>query len=92
MNCVIMAMHHATGRANIDPVASTWWAFHVAIGVELALHEPTYFAAINPLAGSASADWQRLRAMNLRKRLLVVWHDADDQVIKVALAARWCAC
>jgi predicted esterase len=88
MNSVVQAMHHATGRANIDP-ARVYMVGHSmsAHAVwNIALHEPTYFAAINPLAGSASADWQRLRAMNLRNVFCVVWHDADDQVIKVARA------
>jgi hypothetical protein len=49
----------------------------------LALHYPTYFAAINPMAGSANEDWQRLRVMNLRNVLPVVWHDDSDTVLKV---------
>src|SRR5439155_2210913 len=49
----------------------------------LALHYPTYFAAINPLAGSASQDFQRVRLMNLRNVYPSVWHDVDDTVIKV---------
>ena len=48
-----------------------------------ALHYPTYFAAFSPLAGGAGADWQRLRLVNLRNVLPVVWHDADDQFVKV---------
>jgi hypothetical protein len=68
MNSVIQPMHHVAGRLNIDPqrvyllghgmsAHATW---------NLALHYPTYFAAINPMAGGASAEWQRLRTMNLR--------------------------
>ena len=49
----------------------------------LALNYTTYFAAVNPLAGAASQDWQRLRLLNLRNTLPVVWHDADDPVLKV---------
>jgi len=47
----------------------------------LALHYPTYFAAINPLAGAASADWQRVRLLNLKNTLAVVWHDTTDKII-----------
>jgi hypothetical protein len=52
----------------------------------LGLHYPTYFAAINPLAGGASYDWQRLRAANLRNTLPVVWADASDQDVPVKLS------
>ena len=83
MNTVIQAMHHVAGRVNVDPKRvyllghgmgghATW---------NLALHYPTYFAAINPLAGAASADWQRVRLMNLKNTLPVIWHDTTDKVI-----------
>jgi pimeloyl-ACP methyl ester carboxylesterase len=88
MNSVIQPMLHAADRVNIDP-ARVYLIGHSmsAHGVwNLALHYPTYFAAINPLAGSASNDWQRLRLMNLRNILSVVWHDANDDVIKVDAA------
>jgi hypothetical protein len=52
----------------------------------LSLHYSTYFAAINPLAGAASQDWQRIRMMNLRNTLPVVWHDANDDIIKIGHA------
>jgi len=38
---------------------------------------------VNPLAGAASNDWQRLRLTNLHNVLVVPWHDTADQVIKV---------
>ena len=48
---------------NVDParvyMVGHSMAAHAAWN--LALHYPTYFAAINPLAGAASGDWQRLR-------------------------------
>jgi hypothetical protein len=85
LNSVIQAMHHAGGQANIDPTrvylfghsmgASAAWNF--------ALHYPTYFASFTALAGVASGDWQRLRLMNLRNVLPVVWHDLNDPVLKV---------
>jgi hypothetical protein len=49
----------------------------------LGLHHPTYFAAVNPLAGSASYDWQRMRVIGLKNTLPVVWHDADDTSVPV---------
>jgi hypothetical protein len=49
----------------------------------LGLLYPTYFAAINPLAGGASYDWQRMRVIGLRNTLPVVWHDAEDKAVPV---------
>ena len=86
MNRVIQPMHHAAWRANIDR-ARVYVIGHSLSGHaawNLALHYPTFFAAFNPLAGSATGDWQRLRLINLRNVLPVVWHDADDDVIPVA--------
>jgi hypothetical protein len=51
----------------------------------LGVHYPTYFASFNVLAGAMTQDWQRLRMMNLRNVLPVVWHDADDTLLKVDL-------
>jgi hypothetical protein len=85
MNSVIFPMLDAAERVNIDP-ARVYMVGHsmAAHGVwNLALHYPTYFAAINPMAGSANEDWQRLRLVNLRNVLPVVWHDDSDTVIKV---------
>src|SRR5205823_13857898 len=85
MNSVIQPMLHVATRCNVDP-ARVYMVGHSmsAHAVwNLALNYPTYFAAINPLAGGAGNDWQRLRFMNLRNIFPVIWHDADDQVIKV---------
>ena len=49
----------------------------------LAIHYPTYFAAINPMAGSARDAWQRIRLGNLENILCIVWHDASDDVVNV---------
>lgn len=79
---------HAGESANID-VSRVYLVGHgmSAHAVwNLGVHFPTYFAAINPLAGSASGDWQRLRLMNLRNVLPVVWHDDSDNVVRVAIA------
>ena len=88
VNSVMDALQHVTSRVNVDP-ARVYMVGHSmsAHAVwNLALQYPTYFAAINPLAGLASGDWQRLRAMNLRNVLAVAWNDADDPIIKVAKA------
>jgi len=83
MNTVVQAMHHVAGKVNIDPARV--YLFGHGMGAHavwnLALHYPTYFAAINPMAGAASGDWQRVRLMNLRNTLPVVWHDTTDKVI-----------
>ena len=49
----------------------------------LAIHYPTFFAAINPMAGSAHDVWQRVRLGNLENILCIVWHDASDDVVNV---------
>lgn len=85
MNRVIQPVLHAAGKASVDParvyLVGHGMSAHAAWN--LALHYPTYFAAFNPLAGSARGEWQRLRLINLRNVLPVVWHDADDTVIPV---------
>ena len=84
MNDALQPIMDVADRVNIDPARvylighseaahATW---------NLALHCPTYFAAINPLAGAASADWQRLRLANLSNVLPVVWCDDSDDVVK----------
>jgi hypothetical protein len=85
MNAAIQPMLHAMGRANIDP-ARVYLIGHSLAAVaawNLVLNYPTYFAAFESLAGGAGNDWQRLRLTNLHNVLPVVWHDADDTVIKV---------
>jgi hypothetical protein len=85
MNSVIQPMHHVAGRLNIDP-ARIYLIGHGMSGHaawNLALHYPSYFAAINPMAGGASFPWQRVRLPNLRNVFCVVWHDAEDPLIKV---------
>jgi predicted esterase len=84
MNDALQPVIDVADRVNIDPARvylighseaahATW---------NLGLHVPTYFAAINPLAGGASADWQRIRLINLANVLPVVWTDDSDDVIK----------
>ena len=83
MNDALQPIIDVADRVNIDPArvylighseaASAVW--------NLALHYPSYFAAINPLAGAAGADWQRIRLINLSNVLPVVWcDDSDDRV------------
>lgn len=88
MNSVIDPLRDAPEHANIDP-ARVYLRGHSggAVGVwQVAIHYPTYFAAINPLAGSATEEWQQIRLMNLRNVLPVVWHDEADPVIKIGFA------
>ena len=87
MNSVIQAMHHTAGRVNIDPARIDLVGHDMSAHAvwNLGLHYTTYFAAINPFAGSASQDWQRTRLMNLRNTYIVTWHDFDDQAINVKL-------
>lgn len=85
MNSVIQAMHHVTHRVNIDPARVDLIGYDMSAHAvwNLGLHYTTYFAVLNPFAGSASQDWQRTRLMNLRNTYVVAWHDVDDLAIKV---------
>ena len=85
MNSVIQPLLDAAEHANIDPARVYMVGHSMAAHAtwNLALHYPTYFAAINPLAGAASEEWQRLRLMNLLNVRPIVWHDDSDNVIKV---------
>jgi hypothetical protein len=85
MNSVVQPILHAANRANIDSARVYMLGHSMSAHAtwNLALHYPTYLAAFNSLAGGAGADWQRVRLMNLRNVLPVVWHDADDTVLKV---------
>jgi hypothetical protein len=85
MNLVMQPILHAAGQANIDPARVYLIGHSMAAHAvwNIAIHYPTYFAAINPLAGSANEVWQRIRLGDLRNVLPVVWHDASDTVIKV---------
>ncbi len=85
MNNIIQPMQDAADRVNIDPariyVTGHSMAAHATWNIGLMYG--TYFASIQPLAGAARLDWQRLRLMNLRNTTPVIWHDADDQSIPV---------
>src|SRR5262249_9880497 len=88
MNTVMQPMFHTADRLNIDPARVYMVGHSMAAHAvwNLALHYTTYFAAINPLAGSASQEFQRVRVMNLRNVLPVVWHDSTDLVVKVDMS------
>jgi hypothetical protein len=88
MNTVIQALHHVRTKVNVDNsrIYLTGHGMGGHATWNLAIHYPTYFAAINPMGAAASQDWQRIRFMNLRNTLPVVWHDSDDQIIKIGHA------
>ncbi len=85
VNSVIQPMYHVAGRLNVDParVYMLGHAMSAHATWNLALHYPTYFAAINPMAGGTGGAWQKVRIPALRNIFCVVWHDADDTQIKV---------
>jgi pimeloyl-ACP methyl ester carboxylesterase len=88
MNYAVQPVLHAPNIVNIDP-SRVYMVGHSMSGHavwNLALHHPTYFASFTALAGVATQDWQRVRMMNLRNILPVVWHDADDTLLKVDLS------
>ncbi|MGE5609228.1 MAG: hypothetical protein ACM359_08235 [Bacillota bacterium] len=86
VHSVMQSLFHVVGRVNIDPakVYLTGHAMSAHATWNLAIHYPTFFSAINPLSGSASLPWQRLRLINLRNVPAIVWHDADDKIVPVA--------
>lgn len=90
MNSVFQPMLHAANRVNIDPARVYILGHSMSAHAvwNLALHYPMYFASFCALAGSANADWQRLRIIGLKHVLPVVWHDTDDPVIRVDAARR----
>ncbi len=85
MNLVMQPIFDAVGRTNIDPARVYLIGHSMAAHAvwNLAIHYPTYFAAINPMAGSMHDAWQRFRLGNLRNILCVVWHDTSDTEVKV---------
>ena len=85
VNSVIQPMYHVAGRLNIDPARVYLLGHAMAAHAtwNLALHYPTYFAAINPMTGGTGGAWQKVRIVGLRNIFCVVWHDADDTQIKV---------
>ncbi|HMB95228.1 MAG TPA: hypothetical protein VKK61_04240, partial [Tepidisphaeraceae bacterium] len=88
MNSAIQPILDAANRANIDPsrVYMVGHSMSAHAAWNLALHYTTYFASFNALAGGASQDWERIRLTNLRSVLPVIWHDADDDLIKIDVA------
>lgn len=85
MDLVLQPILHAAGKANIDPARVYLIGHSMAAHAvwNLALHYPTYFAAINPLAGAAHETWQRVRLGNLRNIHVVAWADRSDPVVNV---------
>ncbi len=83
MNTVIQPMLHSAQVVNVDPARVYLIGHSMAAHAvwNLGLHYTTYFAAINPMAGSAPEEWQRVRMINLLNVLPVVWADADDKVV-----------
>lgn len=85
MNLVYQPLLHAMSQVHVD-TRRVYMLGHGMAGHatwNLALHYPTYFAAICPLAGSADDSFQRVRLPHLRNILTVTWHDVDDPYIKV---------
>ena len=90
INRVFQPLLDTAERLNID-LARVYLVGHStgALGVwNVALHFPTCFAAINPLAGAANEAWQKLRLADLVNVLPVIWHDESDKVIKISFATQ----
>jgi hypothetical protein len=88
MNRVIQPLLHLPSKVNIDPsrVYLIGHSMSAHAAWNLSLHYATYFTSFVAMAGSASNDWQRLRARSLRNTLPIVWHDANDDVIRVEMS------
>lgn len=86
MNDALLPIFDIAEQVNVDPAqVYLVGAGDAAYAIwNLALLKPTYFAAINPLAGGADALWQRVRLMNLCNMMPVIWQDAQDRLVKPA--------
>jgi hypothetical protein len=85
MNLAMQPIFDAVKRANIDPARVYLTGHSMAAHAvwNLAVFYPTFFAAINPMAGAAHNAWQRVRLANLKNILAIVWADASDDVVNV---------
>lgn len=85
MNLVMQPILDAAAKANVDPsrvyLSGHSMAAHAVWNI--AIHYPTYFAAINAMAGAAHDGWQRPRFGNLLNVFCIVWHDTTDDIVKV---------
>jgi hypothetical protein len=83
MNSVFQPILNVAAKANVDParVYLVGHAMAAHAAWNLALHYPTYLAAFCAMGGGANADWQRVRLMNLRNVLPVVWADTTDTAV-----------
>jgi hypothetical protein len=86
MNDALLPIFDIPEHVNVDPAqVYLVGAGDAAYAIwNLALLQPTYFAAVNPLAGGADAIWQRVRLMNLCNVMPVIWQDAQDPLVKPA--------
>jgi hypothetical protein len=90
MSCAMAALDDAASLADID-VSHVSVSGHAIAGAwawNLALHEPTYFAAIAVFGSDAGTPWLRTRMPCLRNALTVLWHDTADRDSKVAEAQK----
>ena len=88
INNVIAPLQHTQSVVHVDPsrVYLSGFAMSSLAAWDIALHQATYFAAFDAFAGTVRGDWQRLRVMNLRNTLPVIWQDDDDPVASVGAA------
>jgi hypothetical protein len=85
MGYVMEPLNHAASVVNVDP-ARVYLAGHSMAGHatwNLGVHYPTYFAAINPMAGAMDEVWQTLRLPCLLNTAPVVWADTSDAIVDV---------
>jgi hypothetical protein len=85
MSHAMQPLFHVQDRLNIDPaqVYMVGYSMSSEAAWNLAMHYPTYFSAIMPLAGVANIPFVKIRRPNLRNIASFVWHDADDKVANV---------
>lgn len=90
MNSVFQPLQHVVGRVNIDPARVYMLGQGMAAHAtwNLSVHYPTYFAGIGSMAGGVISPYQILRVLNLRNTYCVVWHDAEDPVLKVDISRK----
>ena len=86
INSVIAPLQHVASVVHVDPTRVYLFGFAMSsiAAWDIALHQGTYFAAFDSLGGTVRGDWQRLRVMDLRNTLPVIWQDDNDPVAPVS--------
>lgn len=88
LNRAFLPVIHVQDRVNVDP--SQIYLIGHSLPAEsiwdLALHHPTFYTSLMPMAGEVVSYHQTMRMPNLRNIPVFLWHDVDDDRVSVKLA------